>query len=164
VGFEGLYRQGGRLYLLLDDATYERGLVGLEPTWVGETVQEIEREAGFPPGALEATVELYNRHAARGEDPVFHKRAGRIQVLDNPPYALIDSSTEAAIWACFTVGGLHTDRDARVLTPDERAVPGLYAAGRSAALFCGHGYPGSGISLADASFFGRRAGRHASGG
>jgi 3-oxo-5alpha-steroid 4-dehydrogenase len=41
-------------------------------------------------------------------------------------------------------------------------VPGLYAAGRTAALFCGSGYPGSGSSLGDASFFGRRAGRAAS--
>ena len=39
------------------------------------------------------------------------------------------------------------------------AYRGLYAVGRTAALFCGRGYPGSGISLADASYFGRRAGR-----
>ena len=38
-------------------------------------------------------------------------------------------------------------------------LPGLHAAGRTAALFSGHGYPGSGASLGDASFFGRRAGR-----
>ena len=69
----------------------------------------------------------------------------------------------SAIWATFTLGGLHTDADARVLTPDGVVVEGLYAAGRNAALFCGHGYPGSGISLADGSFFGRRAGRHAAG-
>ena len=81
--------------------------------------------------------------------------------LDTPPYALIDSSTDAAIWATFTLGGLATDRDARVVSADDAVVPGLYAAGRSAALFCGRGYPGSGISLADASYFGRRSARHA---
>jgi len=161
VGVEGLLRQGGEVYLLLDETSYERGLVGLEPRWVAESVAELEAEAGFPDGALQTTVELYNRHAARGEDPLFHKRAEMIRPLDSPPFALIDSSTDAAIWATFTIGGLRTDRDARVLTPDGVAVPGLYAAGRTAALFCGHGYPGSGISLADASYFGRRAARHA---
>ena len=41
------------------------------------------------------------------------------------------------------------------------SIPGFYAAGRTAALFCGPGYAASGISLADGTFFGRRAGRAA---
>ena len=49
--------------------------------------------------------------------------------------------------------------DGEVLDFEGRAIPGLYAAGRTAAIFNGHGYVGSGASLADASFFGRRAGR-----
>jgi 3-oxo-5alpha-steroid 4-dehydrogenase len=161
IGVESLFRQDGKVYLLLDEETYERGLVGLEPVCVGETIAELEAEAGFPPGALQTTVELYNRHAARGEDPLFHKRPGWLRPLTAPPFALIDSSSERALYATFTLGGLATDAGARVLTPDGEAVPGLFAAGRTAALFCGGGYPGSGISLADASFFGRRAGRSA---
>jgi 3-oxo-5alpha-steroid 4-dehydrogenase len=39
-------------------------------------------------------------------------------------------------------------------------VPGLYAAGRSAAGLCSRSYV-SGLSLADCVFSGRRAGRHA---
>ena len=158
IGIESLFRQGGRVYLLLDEATYERGLLGLEATWVAESVAEIEQEAGFPRGALESTLAFYNRHAAHGEDPLFHKRAELVQPLEKPPYALIDSSTDAAIYATFTLGGLETSAEGEVLGPDGDAVPGLYAAGRTAALFCGSGYPGSGSSLADASFFGRRAG------
>jgi 3-oxo-5alpha-steroid 4-dehydrogenase len=163
IGVEALFRQDGRVFLLLDERTFERGLVGLTPKWVAESIAGIEKEAGFPDGALQATVDLYNRHAARGEDPQFHKRPERVQPLESPPFALIDCSTDEAIWATFTLGGLHTDSDARVRSPDGDVVPGLYAAGRNAALFCGHGYPGSGISLADGSFFGRRAGRHAAG-
>ena len=161
VGVQGLFTQGGQLYLLLDDATYERGLVGFEPTWVGETVGEVEREAGLPAGALVATAEFYNRHAAKGSDPLFHKRPDCLVPLRNPPFALVDCRVEHALWSCFTVGGLETNRDGAVLTPDGRAVPGLYAAGRTAAIFSGHAYPGSGTSLADGSFFGRRAGRAA---
>jgi 3-oxo-5alpha-steroid 4-dehydrogenase len=160
VGIEALLRQDGVVYLLLDEATYERGLVGLEPTWVGETLHEVESEAGLPFFNDTATTEIYTRHAARGEDPLFHKRPERTQPLEQPPFALIDCGTDAAVWATFTTGGLHTDRDARVLTPDAEEVPGLYAAGRTAAI-CGYGYPASGMSLGDASFFGRRAGRHA---
>ena len=161
IGIESLFRQDGRVYLLLDDETYERGLLRLEPACVGETIAEIEAEAGFPAGALQATVELYNRHAARGEDPLFHKRSEWVRPLASPPFALIDSSVEKATYATFTLGGLATDPEGRVLSPDGAPVPGLWAAGRTAALFCGGGYPGSGISLADASFFGRRAGRTA---
>jgi 3-oxo-5alpha-steroid 4-dehydrogenase len=164
IGIESLFRQDGRVFLLLDEATYERGLLGLEARWVGESIAELEAEAGFPDGALQATVAFYNRHAARGEDPLFHKRRALLQPLERPPFALIDSSTDAALYATFTLGGLETDVDARVLTPDGEAIPGLFAAGRNAALFCGSGYPGSGSSLADASFFGRRAGRAASAG
>lgn len=48
VGIAGLYRENGELYLLLDDATFRRGLVGLQPGWVAETFEELEAEVGFP--------------------------------------------------------------------------------------------------------------------
>jgi 3-oxo-5alpha-steroid 4-dehydrogenase len=161
IGVEALLRQDGRVWLLLDDATYERGLLGQEARFVAESVAALEAEAGLPAGALQASVELYNRHAARGEDPLFHKRRELVQPLVHPPFALLDVSTEASMYAGFTLGGLCTDAGGRVLSPDGAALPGLFAAGRNAALFCGSGYPASGISLGDASFFGRRAGRAA---
>jgi 3-oxo-5alpha-steroid 4-dehydrogenase len=161
IGIESLYRQDGAVYLLLDEATYERGLLGLEARHVAESIEALEAEAGFPAGALQETVALYNRHAARGEDPLFHKRREMVQPIERAPFALVDSSVGAAMYATFTLGGLLTALDGAVRTPDAGVIPGLYAAGRTAALFCGSGYPASGISLADASFFGRRAGRSA---
>ena len=65
---------------------------------------------------------------------------------------------DAFSWG-FTIGGLRTSLDGEVLDFDGRAIPRLFAAGRTAAIFSGHGYAGSGASLGDASFFGRRAGR-----
>jgi 3-oxo-5alpha-steroid 4-dehydrogenase len=47
-----------------------------------------------------------------------------------------------------------------VLRADGDGVPGLYAAGRTAAGLCSRSYV-SGLSLADCAFSGRRAGRHA---
>ncbi len=65
------------------------------------------------------------------------------------------------IYAAMTLGGLRTSADGEVLSPDGATVPGLFAAGRTAALFPGTGYAGSGMSLSDGTFFGRRAGRAA---
>jgi len=160
VGIAGLYRQDGEIWLLLDEATFRRGLVGIKPAFVAETIEEIEAEAGFPAGALVATMAEYNRHAAEGRDPVFGKRRERIVPLVNPPFALVDCRvSQGAIWSGFTIGGLRTSLDGEVQDAEGRPIPGLFAAGRTAAIFSGHGYAGSGASLGDASFFGRRAGR-----
>ncbi len=163
IGIEALFGQRGRVYLLLDDAVYERGLVGLEPAHVAGTIAELESDAGFPRGALQATVELYNRAAHTGEDPQHHKRRDCVVPLETPPFALVDCAVERFVYACMTLGGLRTGASGEVLTPDGDAVPGLHAVGRTAALFCGRGYAGSGISLSDGTFFGRRAGRAAVG-
>jgi succinate dehydrogenase/fumarate reductase flavoprotein subunit len=160
IGIAGLYREGGELYLLLDDATFRRGLVGLQPAWVAESFEELEAEAGFPKGSLVATMEAYNRGAAAGRDSLFGKRAERLVPLVTPPYALVDCRvSQGAIWSGFTIGGLRTSVDGEVLDYDGRPVPRLFAAGRTAAIFSGHGYAGSGASLGDASYFGRRTGR-----
>jgi uncharacterized protein len=63
-----------------------------------------------------------------------------------------------------TLGGLHTDLDARVLGPDRLPVPGLYAAGEVAGFGGGgmHGYRSlEGTFLGGCLFSGRTAGRAA---
>ncbi len=161
IGLAVLLRQDGRAWLLLDNEIFERNFVGMEPAFVEESIADLERTAGFPGGALQATVDVYNRHATQGRDPLFHKRPEMVRPIDVPPYALLDSSIASAIFATFTLGGLDTTVAGEVVDNDGEVIPGLYAAGRAAALFCGHGYPGSGISLADGTFFGRWAGRAA---
>ena len=69
-------------------------------------------------------------------------------------------TTEGSIYAAFTLGGLHTDTEGRVLDGDGDPIPGLYAAGRSTSGISVGGYT-SGLSLGDGTFFGRRAGRAA---
>lgn len=162
VGQEGLFRHGGRMFLIVDTGIYERNLAGFEANFVEETIADLERVAGFPDGSLQRTVELYNRHAAQGEDPLFHKNARFLKPLDEPPYAAIDCSTDKVVWATFTLGGLRTNVDGAVLRPDGQAVPGLFAAGRTTNGVAAEGYV-SGISIGDGTFFGRRAGRSAAG-
>ena len=118
----------------------------------GEIGPEFRRLAIVP-----NCTEYFNRHAARGEDPLFQKTAEYLKPLDTPPFAALDYRTEAALWTVFTMGGLHTTVDGEVLSPDEEKIPGLYAAGRTTSGLAAQGYS-SGLSIADATFFGRRAG------
>jgi 3-oxo-5alpha-steroid 4-dehydrogenase len=160
VGQEGLFRHDGRMFFIHDTATYERSLAGFEATYVEETIAGLERSSGLPTGSLQATVALYNQHAAAGRDPLFHKHPQFLQPLTQAPFAAIDCSTDKVLWATFTLGGLRTRPSGAVLTPDGAAIPGLYAAGRTTSGIAAYGYV-SGISLGDGTFFGRRAGRTA---
>jgi 3-oxo-5alpha-steroid 4-dehydrogenase len=148
------------MFLIVDTAIYERNLAGFEAHFVEETIADLERAAGFPDGSLERTVELYNRHAASGADPLFHKHRQFLQPLKEPPFAAIDCSTDKVIWATFTLGGLRTTPESAVLRPDGQILPGLYGAGRTTNGIAAEGYV-SGISIGDGTFFGRAAGRNA---
>lgn len=160
AGELALLRQDGRVWLVLDDECFERPLFAGGEILAGESIAELEREIGFAEGALQATVALYNEHARRGEDPLFHKSPEYLRPLLKPPFGAIDLSWDKAIYAVFTLGGLATDARARVLTPDGDAVPGLWAAGRTAASISSPGYS-SGTSIGEAMIFGRIAGREA---
>jgi 3-oxo-5alpha-steroid 4-dehydrogenase len=163
LGEAALLHRGGRAWLVVDDAVFEQPTYEGNPVAaVGDTPEELERELGLPEGSLAATLELYNRHAVAGRDPVFHKHARYVAPLATPPYGAFDCTTENALYAAFTLGGLHTDTEGRVLDGDGEAIPGLYAAGRATSGISVGGYS-SGLSLGDGTFFGRRAGRCAAG-
>ncbi|MGZ4785657.1 MAG: FAD-dependent oxidoreductase [Acidimicrobiales bacterium] len=161
VGQEVLFRQEGGAYLIVDEALYEVTRAGLQASWVCETVDELEAEIGLPPGSLVSTFDLYQRHAADGVDPVFHKAGEFVRPLV-PPLGAYDLrvANPAAFYATFTLGGLSTTVAGEVLTVDGTPVAGLFAAGRTTSGIAAGGYV-SGISLGDGTFFGRRAGRAA---
>lgn len=160
IGELGLLQQDGRVYLVVDDACFARPEAGMAVCASGGDVAELEAELGLPAAALQQTVDFYNAYAARGEDPLFHKARRHLRPLDRPPFGAIDCTTDNALWACFTLGGLHTDPDGKVLDADGAPVPGLFAAGRTTSGLAAQGYS-SGVSLSDATFFGRRAGASA---
>jgi 3-oxo-5alpha-steroid 4-dehydrogenase len=163
LGERALLHNDGRAWLILDDEIFEKPEYFGEIAGVGETFAELEAELKLPPGSLEATLSVYNRHAASGEDPVFGKNAEYLKPLDKPPYGAIDCTTDKALYAVFTLGGLRSDVDGRILDPAGDPIPGLYGAGRSTSGLSVGGYS-SGLSLGDGTFFGRRAGRVAAGG
>lgn len=160
LGEAALFHNDGRAWLVVDDEVFEKPDYPREVVAVGETPAELEQELGLPPGSFEATLALYNRHAAKGQDPVFHKVPGYLKPLTRPPFGAFDCTTEASIYAAFTLGGLATDVDGRVLDPAGEPIAGLYAAGRASSGISVGSYS-SGLSLGDGLFFGRRAGRHA---
>ena len=128
----------------------------------GETVQELEGELGLHPGTLQHTLAVYNEDCARGEDTLYHKAAEWLTPLQPPLVALDITPGRGAFVPYFTLGGLDTRTTGEVLTTQGEVIPGLYAAGRTA---CGvvrraEGYS-SGMSVGDATFSGRMAGRQA---
>ncbi len=131
----------------------------------GETVAELEEELGLPEDSLQHALAVYNEDAKRGEDRLFHKAAEWLTPLEPPLVALDITPGRGAFIPCFTLGGLDTLPSGEVLNTRGEIVPGLYAAGRTA---CGvvrraEGYS-SGMSVGDATFSGRMAGRRAAGG
>jgi succinate dehydrogenase/fumarate reductase flavoprotein subunit len=150
-------------YLIVDEEPLQRPefpLVKFIDGW--ETVEEMESALGMPAGSLVATLDRYNTYAAGGEDPDFHKQPEFLAAQDTGPWAAFDLSLGKAMYSGFTVGGLATDVDGRVLDSDAHPIRGLYAAGACASNLAqdGKGYS-SGTQLGSGSFFGRRAGAHA---
>lgn len=162
LGYYAAHQTDANIYMFIDNRHFARPdyLQNTDVIAVGETVEEVERDAGLPEGALQQTVAYYNRHAARGEDPLFHKAPEWLQPFDTPPYALVSYRLRDIRPPVFTLGGLDVLPSGEVLTPEREVIPGLYAAGRTVAGIPrnAQGYA-SGMSVADATFFGRLAGR-----
>lgn len=136
-------------------ADYQALVANEAIVWVADA-EELARRVGAPPGVVKATVAAVEQ-AARGEAP---DALGRTQwgAPLRPPYGLV--KVEGALF--HTQGGLLVDGDAAVLRGG-RPIPGLYAAGGSAAGISGHGPAGylAGNGLLAALGLGYLAGRAA---
>lgn len=146
-------------YLIVDTAMYEPPSFGQQQLIdVWEDLATMERDLGLPEGRLQTTIARYNADAAEGRDSVMHKHSDWCQPLAVPPFAAIDCSLGKAVFSGFSLGGLCTDIDARVLRDDGSVIPGLYAAGATASnLAQGSSSYASGICLGESTYFARRA-------
>jgi 3-oxo-5alpha-steroid 4-dehydrogenase len=160
IGQRALREQEGRCWHLLDAETYVVNEVDMQAKFVEETWEELERSMGLPEGSLVSTMDLYNRHARCGRDPVFHKRDALVVPLEKPPFGAIDVTLSGCVYAAFTLGGLRTRPTGDVLRRDGCVIEGVYAAGRTTSGVAADGYV-SGVSLADGMVFGRLAGASA---
>ena len=159
-GDVALHRQEGVSYLIHDADSYSEPLLPFPLAAEADSPEALETLLGMPRGALVATLARWNEGAARGEDPLFHKGAEWITTLTRPPFRAIDLRRESFPYPFFTLGGLRTDLEGRVRTPEGEVIEGLFAAGRTTSGMPAQGY-NSGMSLSDCTFFGRQAGRAA---
>jgi 3-oxo-5alpha-steroid 4-dehydrogenase len=115
---------------------------------------------GANPVTLQATIDDNNLAAAGSKPDSFGKDPEDMHVL-RAPFYVIDASLGARFFPCpvLTMGGLVVDEESGAVKNEAgRAIPGLYAAGRTAVGIPSHLYM-SGLSIADCIFSGRRAAR-----
>ena len=139
-----------------------------------DSIADLAVKCGLPAGQLEATVERFNGFCRTGRDLDFG-RGGKAYdlvftdpgVKPNPSLGEIRKPPFYAVEVfpgdVGTYGGLVTDQYGRVLQPDDRAIPGLYATGNSTASVTGKTYPGAGASIAASFIFGWVSALHALG-
>lgn len=137
---------------------------GPTPPWVAEaaTVGDLAELVGIDRLGLETTVEEWNRHAAERLDPAFGRHRlglmgpGLMAPLTAAPYFAVPIHPGML----GTNGGARINRHGQVIRPTGEAIPGLYAAGNSAANVFGWAYPSGGGTLGNGLVFGFLAGRH----
>jgi 3-oxo-5alpha-steroid 4-dehydrogenase len=174
LGHHMITDHGGRAWLLIDENLRRtaRHQVRSETLWfqrfqarfilgpgrLSGSLDQVAQRAGISVDGLRATLEAYNC----GSPDKFGKSPNLVRPLVKEPFSLIDCSSRPRLgFPCpmLTLGGLAVDEHTgQVLTPSGAAVPGLYAAGRTAVGLCSNSYV-SGLSIADCVFSGRRAGR-----
>ena len=122
------------------------------------TLEGLALQAGIRAETLTTTIETYNRDCSAGRDSQFFKDPSVMQTVEHPPYYAAE--IRCAI-VCLTSTGLRIDPEARVLTPADRVIAGLYAAGEAAGGVLGERYIGGGNSITNAIVFGQIAGANA---
>jgi succinate dehydrogenase/fumarate reductase flavoprotein subunit len=145
------------------------------PDWIasGDTAEELAGAIGVDPDALAETIERFNRHAAAGHDPDFHRGESAYDTfngdqtlpgiratlgpLDDPPFHAIRIEQGSL----GTNGGPKTDARGRVLAQRGGVIEGLWAAGNVMAAPTGLVYGGAGGTIGPALTFGWIAGRDA---
>ena len=150
----------GNAFLIVDDEIYGQTQALHKLAAVEETIEDLERALEMPEGALVHTVARYNELAARGEDPYFHKAPKWLRPLTASPFAAVDCRVGRCILGGMTLGGLAARATGEALDGDGEPIPGLFVAGRNAVGLCREGRTyASGLSIGDATYFGRLAGR-----
>ena len=140
-----------------------------------DTPRELAEKLGIDADGLERSLERFNEHARKGEDPDFDRGSFAWSVrlvgdldyenpnlgpLDKPPYYGVRL---VPVGVGINSHGLKTNVHAQVMHVRGRPIPGLYAVGNSAALLdLGGGYQ-SGTSNARAITWGYIAARHIAG-
>lgn len=125
--------------------------------WIkkGDSVADLAKKISVDASILENTMTTYNQYCKTGKDLDFGRPKEDLEPIQGPPYYAIQ--TWPALFC--TQGGPRRDKEARVLDPDRKPIPRLYAAGELGSV-TGFLYQG-GANLTDCVVFGQIAGRNA---
>jgi 3-oxo-5alpha-steroid 4-dehydrogenase len=129
-------------------------------------IRKLAAKCRIDSSSLEKTVTAYNAACLSGAADSLGKRADYLRPLQGRFFAIrLDLGGRYSFTQFFTLGGIAVnERTGEALDRDGNPIPRLYAAGRAAVGICSNSYACSGLSIADAVFSGRRAGRHSAAG
>ena len=153
--------------MMLEKAIFDTGLLTR-----ADTLAELAEKLGIDSEQLQRTVESFNTHARKGEDPEFGRGQSEHDKYyadktnqPNPSLAPLEAGPFYALRCeagdLDTKGGLQCDEHARVLNEAGEVIPGLYAAGNTSAAAMGDTYPGAGATIGSAMTFAYIAAHHA---
>ena len=142
-----------------------------------DTIEELARKAGINAAGLAATVASFNANAEQGQDPDFgrgvqpwgawmtgdkdHKPNANLGPVSKGPFFAVSLRRMGATG--IPAAGLQIDGNANVVGWNEQPIPGLYAAGNSAARLETGAVMQSGVSNARGMTYGWLAALHAAG-
>ena len=119
--------------------------------WTADTLEGLAEQIGIDPAVLVATVDQYNGYVQAGKDPDFGKEVMDATIKTGPFYATPHKPN-----IHHTMGGVHINTGAEVVSTEGSVIPGLYAAGE----VCGGIHAGNrlgGNAVADCFIFGKIA-------
>ncbi|WP_251570329.1 FAD-dependent oxidoreductase [Parasutterella muris] len=141
-------KQGGKLFILMDQKTYDAFLTKLNITgiskgdmdnWLAQdgkgypivvkadSIPAVAKKAGVNGAELQKTVARYNTFVQNGKDEEFNRPAKfmKTQVSLTGPYYIVEQQPRFAT----TMGGVVTDRTLNVVNKQDKPIKGLFAAG-----------------------------------
>lgn len=104
--------------------------------YVGETIEELAKEANLDPDALTASLQRYNDMCDRGVDEDFGKAAKHMRPIKQGPFYAL----ECQVGSFGTCGGLWVTNKMECVDADRNPIPGLYAGGNDASGLMGDTY------------------------
>ncbi len=145
---EALNNEGGILYILMDQKTFDAFLTKLNITgitkadienWLanegksapivvkGETIEEVAQKAGVDGPTLVETAKKYNEYVKAGNDAEFNRpvKFMKSEIDVEGPFYIVEQKPRFAT----TMGGLVTDTTLNVVNQNNEPIPGLFAAG-----------------------------------
>lgn len=137
-------------YIWSDDNQAE-----IKKGWItkSKNIRELAKNISIDETTLTNTISRYNEFCQAGKDEDFGRPKEFIKAIEPPYYAI-------PLWPVLfnTQGGPRRDKHARVLDPDGKPIPRLYAAGEFGSIW-GFLYQTS-TNFSETIVFGRIAGKH----